>query len=131
MILACDIGLKRIGLAIYVQKIVLPLDPIKRISRKQASLELLHLLETKKATKLIVGLPHTCYTTRQRVLHFINLLNFAPVIYVEEDNSSVEALTNLWHLSSKKCQKASKDGTLDSLAACEILRRYLAQEMLV
>ncbi|GMB96078.1 Holliday junction resolvase RuvX [Helicobacter sp. NHP22-001] len=130
MIMACDIGLKRIGLALSVQGIILPLEPILRTSRKQASQELQALLDTKKPSCLVVGLPPENYAdTRKRILHFVGLLNFAPVVFVNECNTSLDALEHTHHLKTQKRQKARKDGTLDSLAACEILKRY--HEMLV
>ncbi|BCZ17347.1 Holliday junction resolvase-like protein RuvX [Helicobacter sp. NHP19-003] len=130
MILACDIGLKRIGLAISVQGIILPLEPILRLNRKQASQELQALLDEKKPSCLVVGLPPENYTdTRKRILHFVGLLNFTPIVFVNEGNTSCDALEYTHHLKAQKRQNARKDGTLDSLAACEILKRY--QEMLV
>ncbi|CRF50955.1 Putative Holliday junction resolvase YqgF [Helicobacter heilmannii] len=130
MIMACDIGLKRIGLAMGVQGVVLPLEPILRTSRKQASTELQALLESKKPSCLVVGLPPKHYAdTRKRVLHFVGLLNFAPLVFVNEGNTSLDALEHTHHLKAQKRQNARKDGKLDSLAACEILKRY--QEMLV
>ncbi|BDQ28400.1 RuvX/YqgF family protein [Helicobacter ailurogastricus] len=130
MIIACDIGLKRIGLAMGVQGIVLPLEPILRHSRKQASQELQALLDEKKPSCLVVGLPSENYTdTRKRVLHFVGLLDFAPIVFINECNTSAEALGYTHHLKAQKRQNARKDGKLDSLAACEILKRY--QEMLV
>ncbi|BEG56657.1 Holliday junction resolvase-like protein RuvX [Helicobacter sp. NHP21005] len=130
MIVACDIGLKRIGLAMCVQDIILPLEPILRINRKQASQELQALLESKNPSTLVVGLPPENYAdTRKRILHFVGLLNFAPLVFVNECNTSLDALENTHHLKVQKRQNARKDGKLDSLAACEILKRY--QEMLV
>ena len=56
-ILACDVGLKRIGLAHIVQGIILPLKPIIRRNRNQAATELAELLAQMGVERLIIGLP--------------------------------------------------------------------------
>lgn len=128
-LVAVDVGIKRIGLALYLQGVILPLDPIVRHNRQQASQELLALLALKKPQKLIVGLPHARYVdTTRRILHFVSLLDFAPIVYTDEDASSQQALEHTTHLRFEKRQEARKNGTLDSLAACEILRRYIASQ---
>ncbi len=127
ILIAADIGLKRIGLAMWVQGVILPLEPILRHNRQQASQQLQMLLELKKPDALIVGLPDAHYaTTRKRILHFVGLLDFAPIVYVNESSSSELALEGIAHLSHKQRQQARKNGMLDSLAACEILKRYVA-----
>ncbi|WP_233709699.1 Holliday junction resolvase RuvX [Helicobacter salomonis] len=125
-LLACDVGLKRIGLALYVGGVVLPLEPIIRLNRRQASQDLQSLLEVRKPQKLLVGLPHARYAdTRKRVLHFVSLLDFTPMVYVDEESSSTQALEHTAHLARMKRQQARKNGVLDSLSACVILERYL------
>lgn len=167
VIIACDVGLKRIGLATLTNGIVLPLEPIIRKNRNQAARDLREVLQMRGANKLIVGLPlyqHTQDTNSQnpqkksqqksqttkdssktkssigvldsstsptsvRIKHFIGLLDCASmcceVVYVNEDFSSIIALENLSHTTKSARKKSTKDGRLDSLAACEILRRYL------
>ena len=168
-LIACDVGLKRIGLATFINGIVLPLEPIIRKNRNQAARDLREVLQMRGASKLIVGLPryepnqHTqepqkelqepqqklqnhpidslksktdfpnivadSSTTATRIKHFIALLDCASVCceveYVNEDFSSIIALENLSHTTKSARKKSTKDGRLDSLAACEILRRYL------
>ncbi|WP_120953043.1 Holliday junction resolvase RuvX [Helicobacter sp. L8] len=127
-LVACDVGLKRIGLALYVGGVILPLEPIVRTSRQQASRALQTLLTHKQPAKLLVGLPHARYSdTRQRVLHFVSLLDFTPVIFVDEEDTSAQALERTWHLPRAKRQNARKNGLLDSLSACAILERFLKQ----
>ncbi len=127
ILLAADIGLKRIGLAMWVQGVILPLEPILRHNRQQASQQLQQLLDSKQPDVLVVGLPDTHYaTTRKRILHFVGLLDFAPIVYVNESSSSELVLEEIAHLSHQQRQQARKNGMLDSLAACEILRRYVA-----
>ena len=171
VIIACDVGLKRIGLATLTNGIVLPLEPIIRKNRNQAARDLREVLQMRGVNKLIVGLPlyqHTQDTNSQnpqkksqqktqattdssktkpsigvldssldsstsptsvRIKHFIRLLDCASmcceVVYVNEDFSSIIALENLSHTTKSARKKSTKDGRLDSLAACEILRRYL------
>ncbi|PAF47830.1 Holliday junction DNA helicase RuvA [Helicobacter sp. 12S02634-8] len=132
MIIACDVGLKRIGLAGLIGQIVLPLAPIIRKNRNQAALELSRFLEHKGAERLVVGLPELSSTQdgemHQRIKHFIGLLSFGgEIIYINEDYSSVLAFENLFHMGKKSRQQACKNGKLDSLAACEILQRYITQ----
>lgn len=131
MILACDIGLKRIGIAIYLNNIILPLQPILRKNRNQAARDLDLLLIEKKITTLIIGVPESqsiaCQETKKRILFFCNLLKTeAQKIFIDEDYSSVEASKDLSYLTGTKKHLAHKDGKLDSLAACKILERYLS-----
>ena len=151
-IIACDIGLKRIGLATIIEGIILPLEPIFRKNRNQASQDLRKVLQKRGAKTLIVGLPEDIEDiedikiakqnvmssqaissqnpTTARIKHFISLLDCASlsceVVFVDESFSSHYALENLAHATKSTRKKASKDGRLDSLAACEILRRYIA-----
>lgn len=165
VIIACDVGLKRIGLATLTNGIVLPLEPIIRKNRNQAARDLREVLQMRGANKLIVGLPlyqhaqdinlqnpqkesqqksqnhstdssnakssidSSTNPTSVRIKHFIGLLDCASmcceVVYVNEDFSSIIALENLSHTTKSARKKSTKDGRLDSLAACEILRRYL------
>ncbi|MCE3037758.1 Holliday junction resolvase RuvX [Helicobacter anatolicus] len=131
MILACDIGLKRIGLAIYLNQIILPLEPILRKNRNQASNELSQLLKNRQITTLIVGIPNSQSTsaqeTKKRIIFFISLLKTqAKIVFIDEDLTSFEAQSNLTYLKKEKRQEAQKNGIIDSLAACKILERYLS-----
>lgn len=131
-ILACDVGLKRIGLAHIVQGIILPLKPIIRRNRNQAATELAELLAQMGVERLIIGLPSGGLggdtSTQKRIKHFISLLTFGgEVVYVDEDFTSTHALESLHHAKRESRQAYRKNGVLDSLSACEILRRYLGQ----
>ena len=150
VIIACDVGLKRIGLATVINGIILPLEPILRKNRNQAANDLFALLRQRGASMLVVGFPKSVpqdFATLsdlaqsnasidveampKRIKHFIGLLNCASidceVVFVDENFSSLEAMQNLSHTTKSARKKASKDGRLDSLAACEILRRYLSK----
>ncbi|EAJ2281912.1 Holliday junction resolvase RuvX [Campylobacter upsaliensis] len=120
--LALDLGLKRIGLALYVENIAMPLNAILRKNRNQAANEVRKLIEEHQIFKLIVGLPKggaSEVEMTKRVQHFISLLEFdGEVIFVDEAYTSKEA-QGLGVANSRK-----KDGKLDSLAALIMLRGY-------
>ncbi len=126
MILACDVGLKRIGIAVFLNGVILPLEAILRHNRNQASRDLSDLLREKNIQVLVVGKPHESYAdTNARIEHFIKLLDFkGEIVFINEDRSSIEAYENLGHLGKKNKRLAIKDGRLDSLSACRILECY-------
>lgn len=124
MIVALDIGLKRIGLAFgYEGKIALPQNAILRKNRKQAASDLKKILDENQAELLVVGLPKGGSSEEEmqrRIEHFVKLIGFeGKILYIDESFTSKEA-QELYH--SKK-----KDGRLDSLAAMLILQRYFEQ----
>ena len=128
LIIACDIGLKRIGLACCIDGIVLPIEPIMRINRHQAASDFSKMLALKNAELLIVGLPDIKESkeTHMRILHFIKLIDFqGKIIYVNEDYSSTEALQHTFHMKKGSRKQAKKNGIIDSLAACVIMQKYL------
>lgn len=131
-LLSCDIGLKRIGVAIHTQDITLPLPPILRKNRVQASLELSNLLKDREIDTLIVGIPQSereeeIHEMERRIRHFISLVSFeGEIVYVDESYSSAEALDRLKTLGKKERSEKVKNGELDSLSAMIILERYLA-----
>ena len=105
--LACDIGLKRIGVAIYSNGIILPLEPILRKNRNQASQALKHLLKSKSISTLIVGMPQSEdgseHEMQRRIRHFISLVEFdGEVVYVDESFTSAEAQERLMALGKKE-----------------------------
>ncbi len=125
MIVAIDVGLRRIGVAFgYDNSIAIPADPIIRDNRKNAAMKLSKLLKENGATKLIVGIPKGGSSEdemKRRIEHFVSLIEFdGDIVYVDESFSTFEA-QNLATFSSKK-----KDGKRDSLAAMIILQRYFA-----
>jgi len=122
--LALDVGLKRIGIALYINNIALPLNPIMRKNRNQAATQIKSLIKTHCINTLIVGIPKGGSSEEEmqkRIEHFTSLLNFeGKIIFTDESFSSKEALK----LHTKACKK--KDGKLDSLAAYLILKDYFA-----
>ncbi|EJB15307.1 putative Holliday junction resolvase [Helicobacter pylori CPY1124] len=127
--MACDVGLKRIGIAALLNGVTLPLEAILRHNRNQASRDLSDLLREKNIQVLVVGKPNESYAdTNARIEHFIKLLDFkGEIVFINEDRSSIEAYENLGHLGKKNKRLAIKDGRLDSLSACRILERYYQQ----
>lgn len=127
MIMAIDVGLKRIGVAILLNGIILPLAPIIRINRDQASKEIREILLERGAKTLIIGRPSD-EATQRRINDFTRRINFEEmggnVVFVDEDFSSIEADEILVPLNHHQRYKARKLGLKDSLSATIILQRY-------
>ncbi len=124
-IVAIDVGLKRIGVAVsYDKKVVMPQKAILRKNRNQAANEVSTLLKEKDAKILIVGLPKGGKSEEEmqrRIEHFVNLLDFKrEVHYQDEYGSSSEAKELM-----KGNIKIKRDGKVDSLSAVIILKRWL------
>lgn len=120
--LALDIGLKRIGLALCIEgKIALPIEAVLRKNRKQAANEIKNLIKVYDISLLIVGLPKGGSSEaemKRRIEHFVSLLDFEAVQFVDESGTSKEAL-GFGVADSRK-----KDGKLDSLAALIMAKEY-------
>jgi putative holliday junction resolvase len=126
-IAAIDIGLKRIGVALCLQKsIVTPQEAILRKNRNQAAREVDAFLKSWEIEVLVVGLPKGGSSQEEmerRIKHFISLLNFEKeTIYVDEYGSSLEAKQMMQGVTRQR-----RDGKIDSLAAKIILERYLSK----
>jgi putative Holliday junction resolvase len=121
-IASIDVGLKRIGVAYTPDaKVVVPLPAVMRKNRNQASRDVSKLLEEWGIEKLVVGIPFTNEDTSNRIKHFTNLLEFkGEIVFQDESFSSVEVETMM-----KGTIKYKRDGRIDSLAAKNILERYL------
>jgi len=121
-IAAIDVGLKRIGVAYTPDaKVVVPLNAIMRKNRNQASREVRELLKEWGIEKLVVGIPFTNEDTSNRIKHFVNLIEFdGEIVFQDESFSSVEVENMM-----KGKIKYKRDGRIDSLAAKNILERYL------
>ena len=121
-IMAIDVGLKRIGVAYTPnESVVVPLPAVIRKNRNQASKEISKLLKEWKIEKLIVGIPYTNEDTSNRIKHFTKLIEFdGDIEFVDESFSSFEV-----EMAIKGQIKHKRDGRIDSLAAKNILERYL------
>jgi len=117
-----DVGLKRIGIAISLQKdIVTPYPAILRKNRNQASRDVDLFLKEWEIDTLVVGYPKSSEDMQKRITHFISLLDFKGEIKLQnEDMSSIEAEDLM-----KGDIKYKRDGRVDSIAAKIILERYL------
>lgn len=124
-IIALDLGLKRLGVAIcFDKKTSLVLDPILRKNRNQAARDLSLLLAQKTCTTLVVGMPKggsSFEEMKRRIEHFVGLLDFGgEIVFQDEYGTSLEAKELI-----KGVFKDKKNGKLDSLSAKIILDRYL------
>ncbi len=124
-VVAIDVGLKRIGVAIsYDKKVVLPQKAVLRKNRNQAASEVSMLLKEKDARTLVVGLPKSGSSAEEmqrRIKHFVGLLEFnGKIEYQDEYGSSSEAKELI-----KGEIKIKRDGRVDSLSAGIILKRWL------
>ena len=123
--LALDLGLKRIGVALCVdKKIALPLKGILRKNRQQAAEEIKKILLMHEISLLIVGVPKGGSSEeimQKRIQHFVSLLEFkGEIVFVDESYTSREAL-KFGTINSK-----NKDAKLDSLAALVMIKDYFA-----
>jgi putative Holliday junction resolvase len=124
-IIAIDLGLKRIGLALSPGAgIVTPLPAVERKNRNQAAHDVKKVLNEYEATKVVVGIPMGSTTEdemRRRVEHFMKLVDFkGEIAYQDESHSSQEAEALM-----KGEIRYKRDGRIDSLSAKIILERYL------
>ena len=124
IIVAIDVGLKRIGVAISPDsKIALPSTPVLRKNRNQAAAQVSEFLKIQNAKTLVVGIPKGGSSEEEmsrRIRHFVSLLEFdGEIKFIDESFSSVQA-DEIREFSARK-----KDGKLDSLSAMIILQRYL------
>ena len=120
--IATDFGLKKIGIAQYINGIILPLCPIIRKNRNDAAKKLDELLIAKNAKILIIGIANE--EMQRRIKHFITLLRFSGEIkFVDENLSSIEAEEILKDRENSHIMR--KNGTIDSISAMIIMERYL------
>ncbi len=127
MILALDVGLRRIGVAISPDgRTVMPQEAILRKGREQAAAEVSKVVEEWRPDTLVVGLPRGGSSEEEmerRIRHFIGLLKLPEsmsVVYQDEAGSSEEAKERMQGITRQK-----RDGRIDSLAAQIILERWL------
>ncbi|MCR8677254.1 Holliday junction resolvase RuvX [Campylobacter sp. S4:11] len=121
--LALDIGLKRIGVALCVNKsIAMPLEAIIRKNRNQAANEVKKYIKEYDINTLVVGIPlggSSEDEMRKRIEYFISLLEFDKEIFFVDESFSSKNAQELGMVNLKK-----KDGKLDSLAAYLFLKDF-------
>ncbi|AJD04948.1 Holliday junction resolvase RuvX [Campylobacter lari] len=121
--LALDIGLKRIGVALCINKsIAMPLEAIIRKNRNQAANEVKKYIKEYDVNTLVVGVPlggSSEDEMRKRVEHFVSLLDFDKEVFFADESFSSKNAQELGMVNLKK-----KDGKLDSLAAYLFLKDF-------
>ena len=124
-IIGVDVGTVRVGVAIADPTVRIPF-PVAIWPRAQYEAEknILKLIEERKGTLLVVGLPLDDDGNRTDICENIEafvrrLAKRTPIkiVYIDEAFSSVEA-------SEKLSQAASTAYRVDAAAACLILQRY-------
>ena len=123
-VMAIDVGLKRIGLAIsYDLKVILPVQPVLRKNRDQAACDVAKALYERDVKTMVVGIPmegSSYDEMKRRIEHFVNLIPFdGEKFFIDESFSSYEA-GEKW-LGQKLSRK---EGWFDSVAASIILERF-------
>lgn len=123
---AIDVGLKRIGIALLIEEITIPQEPIFRKNREQAARDVSKFLNGYGVEILVVGLPKGGESEdemERRIRHFCSLLDFpGETVYQNEYGSSKEAEELM-----KGVLRQRRDGREDSLAAKVILERWLLE----
>lgn len=121
--LALDIGLKRIGVALCINKsIAMPLEAIIRKNRNQAANEVKKYIKEYDVNALVVGIPlggSSEDEMRKRIEYFISLLEFDKEVFFVDESFSSKNAQELGMVNLKK-----KDGKLDSLAAYLFLKDF-------
>ncbi|EGK7513813.1 Holliday junction resolvase RuvX [Campylobacter lari] len=121
--LALDIGLKRIGVALCINKsIAMPLEAIIRKNRNQAANDVKKYIKEYDINTLVVGIPlggSSEDEMRKRVEYFISLLDFDKEVFFVDESFSSKNAQELGMVNLKK-----KDGKLDSLAAYLFLKDF-------
>ena len=123
-IASIDIGLKRVGIAISLNNIILPQEAIIRKNRNQASRDVSKFLRDYKIDTLIIGVPiggASEEDMRKRVKHFSSLLDFDGNIYFQDESYTSFEAKEMTHGIIKQ----KRDGRLDSISAKLILQRWV------
>ncbi len=129
--LALDVGTKTIGVAKCDPRglFPIPVTTLKRRSVKHDSAAIAKLVETHKATIIVVGMPYELDGTEGRSARLarqigeaVSALTSLPVEYVDERYSSVEAERTL--ISLDMSRKRRKE-VIDQAAAMVILETWI------
>lgn len=124
-VLAIDLGLKRIGLALsVVEGIATPLDAVIRKNRNQASGAVREAIKEWGIDVVVIGIPlggSSEDEMRRRVIHFMKLVDFEGDLYLQDEaGTSLEAEELM-----KGTIRQKRDGKSDSIAAQIILQRWM------
>lgn len=142
-VISVDLGTKRVGLALKPAGLTVCI-PLSALDLKSAESGLLSLIEEKNADILIIGVANStsggetemsikARTFGRRIERRIAGNREIKVVFQDEAFSSLEAESMVFESnllrgkrnSAKKTLAQRKLGTIDSLAAVEILKAYL------
>lgn len=137
VILALDVGAKRIGVAVSDELGILasPRAVIVRRSTQAALDEIVRLVRAEEATLVVVGLPISfdgqLHSQAQTVQRFAERLRKpldalgAPLVYADETLSTVRAEERLRAMGVRRERMRER---IDAMAAAVILEEYLEQQ---
>ena len=124
-ILACDVGMKRVGLAMS-DDLGMIASPFGVVERTEAINEIVETVIREEVDKIVVGVPYLASgklgSQADDVWSFIEDLKDrveVPIDYENEHLTSAEAAERL------KLKKKKTKGDVDSMAATIILESYL------
>ncbi len=126
MIIALDIGERRIGMAVSETGILAtPHSVLVRKSKQEDFVRLQLLLDQLKVERIVVGLPYSLSgeigPQAKRVMHYVEAMSKVislPIEYFDESYSTVEAQDYLIATGQKRVP-------IDAAAAAIILQKYL------
>ncbi len=120
-LLGIDFGTKRIGIALSINGIIVPLDPILNDGAKWNKIK--ELIEKHKINKIYVGLSTgpIASSTLDFVSRLRSMLQLS-IETIEEAVSTIEA-DEIYRLNKRK--RKDYDNNIDSIAAAVILRRIV------
>ena len=118
-LLAIDYGSKNIGLAISIQGIITPIDPIKNDDIKFNSIK--QVISQYKIDKIYVGISEGEFAkTTQKFVEELKNMVICDIETVEEAVSTIEA-SEIFAQNNRKKKNYKK--LIDSISAAVILRR--------
>ena len=134
-VLAIDLGLKRVGLAVGVETLKIA-TPLKIVPFKEAEDEILKIIEERSILLIVMGLPlhadgkesDMCLKVRKFSRRLARRANIQ-IIFVDEFGSSLEADENTFGLVLNRSPRGCESN--DDRAAAKILTRYFAGEGIV
>jgi len=122
-VLGLDFGEKYLGVALSEGDVVTPLAPINNRNWESSVQELAKIVAESPVDEIILGQVTPPSPLIKKFAAFIEQRLHVPVVMVDEDYSSQEALDQSIELGTPQ----EKRRHLDSLAAAIILERYLVE----
>ena len=136
-ILGLDVGIKRIGLAIYRKELakVYPLPTIKR-TIKTPEMEIIKIIDHQKITSIVVGIPLSSInepTDQEKDIRSFteSIKNRCNIeIFFEDEYLSSEDAKEILEIYSSPSKLIRESGYIDAISASIILKRYLIKQNL-